>query len=427
MSEIYCPFFVMTDPRPTQWLSFSNSDQRILCEETHGLLWDALVVPGTLATYYKQGVGGYVLASRKPFVIDPRTPLIQPSSRRPRPTPRASHKTLAGIHDEQVGLLWGEGKEVPLEAWTAERWRSTVASVLEFQTSFESAAAEKIHKYERMLREAGMDLDIPIHGPARLVPPYWSVRGSQDPWWGLTKAAVFQAAEWHGGGRLMPVLCVANDSPTATFGELIGELPEGLDRIFCWRGAWDEAKATKEDIDGWLSAIDAAAMRGIDIVNMYGGALSVLLTGRGLAGVNHGVGYSESRSEERLGSTGAPPMRYYVPRLRQFLPVPQAQRALEVLAEPTDDWRCDCAICGDRHTIVDLKTDALKKHFLLSRRSEFEVVHASFEDAVAAVRSDGERLIERFKDFEEGMENVLAKRGHILVAWAASVVRPVAA
>ncbi len=48
----------MADPR--RWLAFSNSDQRVLSAETHGLLWDALVVPGTLATYYKQGVGGYV-------------------------------------------------------------------------------------------------------------------------------------------------------------------------------------------------------------------------------------------------------------------------------------------------------------------------------------------------------------------------------
>lgn len=418
----------MAEPCPKQWLSFSNSDQRVLCEETHGILWDALVVPGTLATYYKQGVGGYVLARRKPFVIDPRTPLIQPQSPlRPRPTPRASHKTLAGIHDEHVGELWSEGREVPLEAWTDDRWESTVRSVLEFQTSFETAAAEKIDKYERMLRDAGMDLDIPINGPERLVPPYWSVRGAQDAWWRLSKSAITQALGSHGGTKLMPVLCVASDSATSTFSDLIADLPEGIDRVFCWRGSWDEAKATPEDVDGWLGAIDAAAMRGIDIINMYGGALSVLLGGRGLAGVNHGVGYSESRSEERLGSTGAPPMRYYVPRLRQFLPVPQAQRALELLAEPTDDWRCECAVCRDLQTIVDLKTDALKQHFLLCRRGEFEAVGASFEDAVEAVRTDGERLIERFEDFDDGFETVLAKRGRVLVGWAKSVVRPVAA
>ncbi len=369
-----------------------------------------------------------MLARRKPFVIDPRTPLIQPQSPlRPRPTPRASHKTLAGIHDEHVGELWSEGREVPLEAWTDDRWESTVRNVLEFQTSFETAAAEKIDKYEQMLRDAGMDLDIPINGPARLVPPYWSVRGTQDAWWRLTKSAVTQALGSHGGTKLMPVLCVASGSATSTFSDLIADLPEGIDRVFCWRGSWDEAKATPEDVDGWLGAIDAAAMRGIDIVNMYGGALSVLLGGRGLAGVNHGVGYSESRSEERLGSTGAPPMRYYVPRLRQFLPVPQAQRALELLVEPTDDWRCGCAVCRDLQTIVDLKTDALKQHFLLCRRAEFEAVGASFADAVEAVRSDGERLIERFERFEDGFETVLAKRGHVLVGWAKSVVRPVAA
>jgi hypothetical protein len=225
----------------------------------------------------------------------------------------------------------------------------------------------------------------------------------------------------------MPVLCVASGRPTATFAELIRDLPDGLDRVFCWRGSWDEAKAKQADVDGWLSAIDAAAMRGIEIVNMYGGALSVLLVGRGLEGVNHGVGYSESRSEERLGSTGAPPMRYYLPRLRQFLPVPQAQQILELLDEPGDDWRCRCAVCRDRNTIVDLKTDLLKQHFLLCRRAEFQGVDAAFDDAVDAVLRDGERLIGRFEDFDEGLETVLAERGRVLVRWAKSVVRPVAA
>jgi hypothetical protein len=410
-------------PTPARrWLSFSNSDQKILREDSRGRLWDALVVPGTLATYYKQGVGGYVLATRQPFVIDPRTPLIQPTS--PRAIPRASHKTLAKIHDEAVGTQWEQGQEVQMEVWTAERWKSTVRRVLEFQTSFQSAAAEKISKYEKMLEGSGMTLDIPVHGPERLIPPYWAVRGAQDQWWNLSLSAIEQAIDEHGPRSVMPVICLGAETPTQTFADLIRALPEGVDRVFCWRGAWDEAKATSEDIAGWLSTIDAAAMAQIEVTNMYGGALSILLTGCGLAGVNHGVGYSESRNEQRLGSTGAPPMRYYVPRLRQFLPVPQAQQALDLLAEPGDSWACQCEICRDLTTIVDLKTEQLKEHFLLCRASEFKAAAEDLSEAVYEVRADGQRLIQRFGSDDDEDDKVvgnLAHRGKVLVGWSVAL------
>jgi hypothetical protein len=206
---------------------------------------------------------------------------------------------------------------------------------------------------------------------------------------------------------------------------LIADLPDGLDRVFCWAGSWDEARATSDDIAGWLGAIDAAAMRGVGIVNMYGGALSVLLTGVGLAGVNHGVGYSEQRSEQRLGKTGAPPMRYYVPRLRQFLPVPQAQRAIDLLVELGDDWKCGCSVCGGRTTIVDLKTHELKLHFLLSRRTEFEAAR-EFDDCLAVLRSQAEELVGYFTE-PEGYGRVLGDRGKVLLGWADALDRTVAA
>ena len=74
--------------------------------------------------------------------------------------------------------------------------------------------------------------------------------------------------------------------------------------------------------------------------NLYGGYLSVLMMGRGLAGLNHGIGYSESR--DRADSPNrAPPTRYYVPALREFLTVPNAQPVIDYLPE---EWACDCLV-----------------------------------------------------------------------------------
>ena len=310
---------------PEHWLSYSNADQSILREDTRGLFWDGLVVPGTLATYYKQGVGGYVLSRRKPFVIDPRTPLLQPVTIN-RVVPRASHETLAAIHDPNVASVWAAGGEVELEWWTAERWEAAVDSVLDFETNFERDAADKVAKYDAMLSEIGLSLDQPIAGPDKLIPPYWAVTGVNDPWWTLSLAAIQRATSRT--RKVMPVLCLSPPASPALFSELIEQLPSSITEVFCWRGRWDETDATAADVAGWVQKSSRGAARGMEVLNMYGGALSVYLTGLGLAGVSHGVGYSESRDERRLGQTGAPPIRYYVPRLRTFLPVPQAQQMM---------------------------------------------------------------------------------------------------
>lgn len=407
----------MADVGP-HWLSFSNSDQKVLRADTRGFLWDSLVVPGTLATYYKQGVGGYVLTRRKPFVIDPRTPLIQPPST--EAAPRASHHSLAAIHNDLIGEVWASGEEIQQEAWTDELWAETVTRVLDFQTGFEEEAAEKIERYEAILGEANMSLDLsdPIEGPSRLVPPYWAVRRREERWWELSRAAIEQAVSRYGNQRVMPIVCVATDTSPDLFVELIADLPTGLEDVFCWLGSWDENEATPTEIEAWLALIDAAAMRDMRVTNLYGGALSTLMTGLGLAGVSHGVGYSESRDEQRLAQTGAPPMRYYVPRLRRFYPVPRAQRHLDDLQALGEDWRCGCQVCEGRETIVGLETQELKQHFLLCRAAEFRGARDNPARAVGDLEVDARALMEVWAGEEPDLDRPLGAQGRILLRWA---------
>jgi hypothetical protein len=417
---------------PEHWLSYSNSDQAVLRDRDRGRLWDALVVPGTLATYYKQGTGGFVLELRRPFVIDPRTPIIQPIEVARPQEPRASHISLAELHDPDLRELWAPedgspGQEVPVEWWTNERWASAVDRVLCFQRDFEREASEKRSKYAQMLEDAGHSFNLPVQGPVRLVPPYWAVRGLVDPWWRLSRAAIVQALDFAGrhGRRLIPVLSIAHDAERALLAELIGDLPDDpvLDCVFCWWGGWDEARATSRDVDAWLSAIDAGQERGITVHNLYGGALSVYMTGLGLAGVNHGVGYSESRDERRLAQTGAPPMRYYMPTLRGFFPVPTAQLSLEELGPA---HYCRCPICEPhRGDILSLNHDELKAHFLECRALEFrqaEDVRAAIDDLDRA----GSELLDRFTLADEHEPNPfehLVERGGVLLRWSTALER----
>jgi hypothetical protein len=339
--------------------------------------WDALVVPGTLAAFYFEGTGGFVLARGRPYVIDPRTPLLQEITVS-RPEPKKSHLALAEIHDPDVPSFWPE-REATRDHWEDGRWPEVVRRVIDFQQGYSSSAAGKVEKYRKLLEEAtGRSLEMEPDPPHRIVPPYWAVTGAADPWWTLSSDAISLALDTCGPEAIQPIVATTRETPIRRFSELLGELPDDCRAVFCWRGSWDENDADRADIEGWAETARAAERYAVEVTNLYGGYLSVLLTGIGLKGLNHGIGYSEQRDVRRLGETGAPPTRYYMPALRTFVSRANAQPAMDALPA---EWVCKCAAC-ERVTqggvpIVDrLSSENLKRHFLICRAGELERVAA---------------------------------------------------
>lgn len=357
------------------WLSYSHADQALLRDVRLEGTWDALVVPGTLAVFYFQGTGGFVLTRGRPYVIDPRTPLLQTIDVM-RSDPKKSQLALAEIHDPEVPLVWPD-REIPLSHWQDGRWPRVVQSVMDFQEGYSSSATAKIDKYAELLAEAtGRTLQMAVAPPHRIVPPYWAVSDTLDPWWSLSREAIEMALERFGPTRVEPIIALTRETPIRRFSELLGDLPSDCGAVFCWSGSWDELSATEEDIREWAQVISDAEDYGLSVTNLYGGYLSVLLTGIGLSGVSHGIGYSEQRDARRLGDTGAPPARYYVPALRTFVSRASAQPVLDSLPA---GWSCDCPVCTrvsvDGVPLVDsLSTEDLKRHFLICRDREFRRV-----------------------------------------------------
>lgn len=366
------------------WLSYSNSDQSLLRNPDLEGCWDALMVPGTLAAYYFQGTGGFVLSRGRPYAIDPRTPLLQELPLA-RPAPRASHLALADIHDPEAVAFW-PAREISLSHWQDGRWPRVVANVLGFQEQYASSASEKVGKYEALLAEARgqpADQTAPKPAPFRFIPPYWAALDARDPWWHLTRDAIVLALEHLAPVAIQPILCVRETTPASEFAALLAEIPVEVTQVFLWKSQWDETEASQQDIASWGHVIESAQSRGTRVSNLYGGYLSVLLTGVGLDGLNHGVGYSERRDARRLGATGAPPARYYVPALRRFLTVPTAEA---VVAHLPPEWSCTCDVCGGVTAPGALSTDHLKQHFLFSRAAEIRRTRADIGAELEALR-----------------------------------------
>lgn len=378
------------------WLSYSHTDQALLVDETLDAAWDGLVVPGTLAAYYFEGTGGFVLARRRPYIIDPRTPLLQPIEQ--RTDPKVSQLELAKIHAPELEGIWPD-VEIDIAYWQDERWPAVVGRVLDFQERYASSATGKIAKYQQLLTEAGQtpDLESDPEPPVRFVPPYFAVDGRSDPWWALTREAIEMAAERFTSRAVYPVLALGPSAPIATFADLLQELPAGIDTVFCWRGSWQEQNASEIDVAGWVTTIRVANERGIRVLNLYGGYLSVLMGAVGLAGVNHGIGYSEARDVARLSETGAPPARYYVPAFRRFVPRAQAQPIIDGMPQ---DWRCRCAVCEGRSasgappSLQSYTAEDLKRHFLLCRSAEIDRVQADADAEIADLRVKARWLID---------------------------------
>jgi len=104
--------------------------------------------------------------------------------------------------------------------------------------------------------------------------------------------------------------------------------------------------------------------------------------------LNHGVGYSERRDTQRLGETGAPAARYYVPALRAFQSRASAQPVLDSLPL---DLMCSCAVCdrvkqGGIPVVDSLTTEDLKRHFLLCRADEIGRVTADVRTELTSLR-----------------------------------------
>src|SRR5205823_1445919 len=106
----------------------------------------------------------------------------------------------------------------------------------------------------------------------------------------------------------------------------------------------------------------------LDVYNMYGGYLSLLLHHFGLAGVASGLGYSESRRARDLRRGGGPVSPgYYLPLVHSLVPQRLADEVVNVAG---DAAACRCYPCEKAGAVQRLDDDGLMLHYLLAKDSE---------------------------------------------------------
>lgn len=419
-------------------MAFGNSDQASFRDPRVRDCFDVMTVPGTIASYYDEATAAFVLSSKVPYLIDPRTPLFQDDLA----APRASHFTLAEWHGPSVrARLPASGlASFPSSFFTSAVVDEMVAEVIDRQRSYAGNAprvTKKLDRYAQLLAQAMNEqhAQVPAGGPSApvaVLAPYFAVTGAADPWFAVVQQVWARCLALPDPKAISPVLCVGPRQEqgaagavtvdgVTVLGELLARLPAGLsDRCYVWITNFDERTVDEAQLRRlWTTVRSQPAGR--ELVNLYGGFFSICLRYAGLAGFGNGLTYSESRAWPALASTGSAPPRYYLRDLHLFLP-PAAAQAV-IAAEPA--FACPCGACAEiraqGQTVASMPYHSLKRHFAHARQWELDQVASSPPSAVAALLADAKRRLDAVR---ASLPKGVSPHADHLTRWANVLLSP---
>jgi len=167
------------------------------------------------------------------------------------------------------------------------------------------------------------------------------------------------------------------------------------ERAVVWVSALDEVKADAAALSMYGNAIKASTAGGTATFALYGGFFAVLLSGVGLRGASHGIGYGENRNWIELPQSGPPPARYYVPELHKYI-----RAELANVLWGAQVTHCMCKACEENPPIL-LDYHDLMMHSVHCRAREIEEwSNLSPSAAAARLKKETAAFSERLKKAE---------------------------
>ena len=344
------------------YLSYGSTDQKTVRDLRS--CFNGLLVPGTIAAFQAEGTKGFILSlsarSEEPYVIDSRFPLFQNRLA----NPKQSHEMLAavlGAPELVNGLALPSASDIDEEVS-----KKIAQSWIDFNVNFEDVQLKTFEKYAaRLNEEVSRDNR---KEPEYILPPYTMVTSRTDGWWEVSTRFWSDSIEYSmdkSFARKLRRVVAARDPQV--WSQLASEVPDL--EIVGWVSNLNELNLNSENmLIEYGTALSKAQERGQKVFALYGGFFSVLLSRYGLTGASHGIGFGEHRDSIELPTSGAPPARYYVPRLHRYIGVDIAVRL----------WRqfphlisCDCAECNNESPAA-LDYHALMRHSVRCRHREIQ-------------------------------------------------------
>ncbi len=369
----------MTIPhrKPAHLLAYGHSNQATFRHQSVQTCYDVISVPGTIATYYQQATGGFVIALNKPYFIDPRTPLFQQDLQGDEI--RASFYTLASAHGPNIESavdgastrgtgLWEEIRKTYDPTETAERW-------LEYQRTYVQGSSDKLDHYSKLI---GKTLSHP-KSPAFLTNPYWMSESVSSEAWHMTRDTIVAInSKVNSDERLIPIIAWRRpvSNKWSALHRILDDIHAvGIDDILLWIDNYRELDEAVDQLRELRNTVSTYHSKGVRIGMLYGGYFSLLLGKVGLWAFGNGVGYSEYRAFPELPATGAPPARYYVYGLHRYH---QRDVAAQLSVITNNKFRIPVHLNSPLASKdpASLSYHELMTHFVISRGAEIETVDA---------------------------------------------------
>lgn len=374
------------------YLSYGSTDQQTMRDLAAD--FDGLVVPGTIAAFQAEGTRGFVLSlsarSSDPYMIDSRFPLFQNQLR----SPKKAHLMLADVlgvpelvHSNQ--LPTPSDFTDSLIDTVAQRW-------IEFNVGFDDVKLKTFDKYAARLNEPVLPEN--RQGPLAILPPYTMV-GDRGDGWASVSDRLWEASMAYATSNAVsiPLRRVIAATSAGMWDDIAATVKHH--ELIAWISDLEEFRPESAvELYAYGQAIQRATDRGQRVFALYGGFFSVLLARYGLVGSSHGIGFGEHRDYVELPTSGAPPARYYVPRLHKYVPVDIAQ--ILWLQFP-QLMACECEECRT-NAPASLDYHALMRHSVRARSREIA------EWATLPTSDVVDRLGRDFADFQEAVSRLVA-------------------
>lgn len=330
----------------------SLSDKKVIeASEDH---FDVLVVQGNLAVSAPQGLATWTLD--KSLWIDPITYAFAapPAYLRSDGKKGGYKRTFVKLAEAygppySTALLEGDRKIQP-EDFSGIDLGASVAQVIDWQANV-FAAPEEDEKYGAT-----------TISPALLTIPFFplAVQSPTNPdppaWFGTNLEMISEAAQRYSPDRLaagfLAELDVFDHQNFTVWLDAYAEAlaQAGVSHLLWWISDHDEVDSSLQRVTRLLESFKSLAEHGIKVHQAFGGSLSSLALSHGLTSVGHGINYWEQKGWEPISTGGLPSARYFHPRLRERLRVPEAIAIVDQTidsAEEFFDKACGCAVCRE--------------------------------------------------------------------------------
>lgn len=349
-----------------------------------------IVIDAHILETFQNATSGFIVSNNLNYVIDPVTYKFSLDPIEDCVSKRWYDRLVKNYNMEDLNP---PGERMNLSALNnLDKAKSFAKSVLEYEAKRVPYLSEEtvalLSLFEESLPEA--------RPPYCLIPPYFVIDSSNilDLNVRLVEVTYNLTNE-----KLFAYIPLDNDflyASAQSIDRIISRYSDlEVDGYFVWVTDFNEVKERRFSLDRFKAFLDSlkSQVGNREVINMFGGFFSMILTTQNIDGLVHGVGISESRDPYMLG--GPAPTRYYVPVLHRMLSLERAQDLSENIS-----LRCDCPVCRDTSP-SDMSVNQLIQHFLNVRVAERNRVESlSLDEIIRMLERDRRRVISSVRDPE---------------------------